>query len=90
MHNILKNTFPQKGSISNILGYNTIFLGKPGTDFNMKIIFFGSYVMVYTGTTITLNRISMPSIALRESNEEGVHFFVSLYTGKEIHSNDWL
>ena len=63
MHNILKNTFPQKGSISNILGYNTMFLGKPGTDFNMKMIFFGSYAMVYTGTKKILKRIIIPIIA---------------------------
>ena len=45
-----RNAFPQKGSISRRLGSNTILLGDPIPNFNMKGIFFGSYAMVYTGT----------------------------------------
>ena len=48
-----------------------ILLGKPGPDFNMRIFFFGSYYMVYTVETNTLKRRIIPSIALRESNEDG-------------------
>ena len=56
----------------------------------MKVMFFGSYDMFYTGTTNTLNRRSIPSIALREYNEDEVHFFMSLYTRKDILSDDWV
>jgi hypothetical protein len=34
-----------------------------------KQISFGSYAMVYIGTTNTMKRRSVPSIALNESNE---------------------
>ena len=61
-----KNSLPPKGSISKGLGSNMILLGKPSTDFNINIIFFGSYAMVYTGTTNTPNIRSIPSIVLRE------------------------
>ena len=59
------NSFPQKGSIIKRLESNTILLKKSIPDFNMKMVLFGSYAMVYTGTTNTLNRISIPGIALR-------------------------
>ena len=48
-----RNYFTQKVSIRKILGENSILLVNPNTYFNMKIIFFGSYTMVYTGTKIT-------------------------------------
>ena len=71
-----RNSFPQRGSISKRLGSNTILLGNPGPDFNMKIIFFGYYVMVYTGTTNTSKIRRIPSISLRESTGDGGHFFM--------------
>ena len=76
------HSFPQKVSIINILGSNTILLGKPSPDFNMNRIFFASHTMVYTGTTNALNIIRTPSISIRESNEYEVKFFMLLYTGK--------
>ena len=42
------NYFPQKGSIINTLGANTILLGNPNPDFNTKRIFFVSYDIIYT------------------------------------------
>ena len=56
----------------------------------MKIIVFRSYFMVFTGTTSTSKKKSIPSIVLRESNEDGGQFFMLLYTGKEININDWV
>ena len=85
-----KSFSQQKFIISKRLGANTILLGDPIPCFNMKRIFFGSYSMVYTGKTNTFKRRSIPSIALRESNEDGGHFFVLLYIRKDIHSNDWV
>ena len=67
-----------------------ILLWKLSPDFNMKIILFGSCDIVYTGTTYTLKRRSIPSIYFRESNENGGHFFMLLYTSKYIHRNDWV
>ena len=46
--------------------------------------------MVYTGTENLMNRRIIPGIFGRESNEDGGHLFMSLYTGKVIHSNDWV
>ena len=56
----------------------------------MKIFYFVSYAMLFTEKTKTLKRIRIPNIVLKESNEDGWHFFMYLYTGKEIHSNDWV
>ena len=57
---------------------NSILLGKPNPDSNMKIIFFGSYAMVKIGTENNMNRRSIPGIALRESNKYGGYFFMYL------------
>ena len=62
------NYFPQKFSIINKIGANTILLGNQNPYFNMKIILFGSYAMVYTGIKSNIRRGSIPGIALRESN----------------------
>ena len=72
-YNTLKRLITQKVSISKKLGPNTILLGKPGPDFNMKGIFFGYYDMVYIDTANTLKIRSIPNIVLRESNEDGGH-----------------
>ena len=60
-----RKSFPLKGIISKRLGSNTISLGDPSPGFNMKMILFGSYTMVYTGTANILKRKSIPSISLR-------------------------
>ena len=46
--------------------------------------------MIYTGTTNTSKRRSIPIIALREYNEDGGQLFISLYTRKDIHSDYWV
>ena len=51
---------------------------------------FGSYTLVYTGTSNTLDSRSTPCIALRESNNNGGYYFMSLETGRQIHSNKWV
>ena len=47
---------------------------------------FGSHALVYTVTSNYTNRRSILSIVLRKSNGRGGHSFVSLYTGKRLHS----
>ena len=74
-----RNSFIHKGIIIKRLGANTILLGNPNPDINMKI--FVSYAMVYTVAKKILNRRITPSIASRGSNEDGGHFFMSIYNG---------
>ena len=45
--------------------------------------------MVYAGTTNNMNGRSVLAIALNSSNEHGGHYFMSLYSGKRIHSYEW-
>ena len=85
-----RKSFPDNSGINNRLGSNTIILGKQSPDFNMKIIFFGCFAMVYTGTTNTFKRRSIPIISLRGYNEDRGQLFVSLYTRKDIHGYDWV
>ena len=88
MHKPPKKSFPQKGSIRKRLGTNAALLINPNNDFNMEILFFGSYAMVYICTRDNINHSRIPSITLRESKEYGGNFFMSLYTVKEIHINN--
>ena len=46
MNNPFKNLFLQKGRISKRLGTNTILLGNPNTDINMKL--FSDPMLCYT------------------------------------------
>ena len=43
---------------------------------------FGSYALVYTGTSNTLESRSTPCIALRDSNNNGGYYFMLLDTGR--------
>ena len=45
--------------------------------------------MVYSVTTNRMNSRATPDISLYESNEEGGHYFMSLNSGKRIHSRKW-
>ena len=60
----------------------------PKPDFSTKRIFFASYDILYTENKMSFK--SIPGMLLRESNEYRRHLFVSLYTGKEIHSDAWM
>ena len=83
------NSFPSENGISDTLSPNNIVLGKGKPDMSKTKITFGSYAMVYEGTTNTMKARSVPGIALNESNEHGGHFFMSLYTGLKIHGYKW-
>ena len=52
--------------------------------------FFESYSMVYKETKNNMEHRRIHSIALRESNKDEGHFFMSLYTEKDIHGNYWM
>ena len=45
--------------------------------------------MAYVGTRNDMTSRSVPAIALQESNNFGGFYFMSLETGKRIHSNKW-
>lgn len=83
------NAFAMPSGISSTMSPAAIVTGKNSPDMNLKRISFGSYAMVYIGTQNNMKRRGVPAIALRESNEAGGHYFMSLYTGKELHSNSW-
>ena len=83
------NAFPTTNGISSTMSPAAIVIGKHNPDMSRKRINFGAYAMVHIGTTNTMKRRSVPSIALRESNENGGYFFMSLHTGKRLHSNKW-
>ena len=50
---------------------------------------FGAYALVYTGTENNMRKRGVPTIALKESNDVGRCYFMSLYTGKKINGYIW-
>ena len=80
------NTFPSMKGISKTMSPSTIVLGLPKPNMKHKRIVFGSHVMVYSGTNNKMDARSLPAIALTSSNEHCGHYFMSLYSGKRIHS----
>ena len=62
------NVFPTKGGVSKTMISSMIVKVKPNPYFNQDSIVFGSYDLVYTGTSKYINRRSITSIALNESN----------------------
>ena len=58
-------------------------------DFSQRMIAFGAYALVYSGTTNTINVRTTPVISLRKSNNAAGHYFMSLHTGRRIHGYNW-
>ena len=85
----LLNDFPSKNGVSQTMSPSMIVTGAQMPDYNIKRIVFGSYAQVHLGTTNTMKHRSVPAIALRSSNESGGHYFMSLLSGKRIHSHNW-
>ena len=81
----MMNAFPSKQGISNTLSPSTIVEGKAKLDLARKMITFGSYAVVYTGTSNNMKSRAVPGIALRRSNNAGGHYFMSLDSVKRIH-----
>ena len=78
------NNFPFKKSISQTISPSTIVKGKSKIDLSTEKISFGSYLLVYTGTINDIKTRAVPTIALRRSNSLGGHYFMNLYSGKQI------
>ena len=47
---------------------------------------FGRYAEVWTGTDNTMKERTVPAIVLNRSNDTGGHYFMSLETGRRLHS----
>ena len=83
------NSFPSKNMTGLSLSPSNILEGKGDIDVSVKRVPFGSYVLTYVGTKNNMQARSVPAIALSESNESGGNFFMSILTGKKLHSNKW-
>ena len=84
------NAFPSKTGVSSTLSPSTIVTGRGKPDFSKKHIAFGSYAMVTDGTTNSMKSRTLPAIALKPSNEHGGYYFMSLVSGKRLHSYQWV
>ena len=78
--------FPSKNGISSDLIRETILLRSPNPDYNKLKITFGSYTQVYIGTTNSTNQRTLGEIVLCPEKEWGRHHFLSLATGKKLHT----
>ena len=83
------NAFPSMNGVSKTMSPSTIVEGLPKPNMKYKRIVFGAHAMVYIGTNNKLDARSVPAIALNSSNQHGGHYFMSLYSGKRIHSYEW-
>ena len=84
------NAFPTNNIDQSLISPTTIIEGKQNPRDDVPRIPFGSYTLVYTGTSNTLDSRSTPGIPLRESNNNGGHYFMSLESGCRILSNKWV
>ena len=84
------NAFPTEDINKDSVSSATVIKGRENPADNVSRIAYGSYALVYTGTSNTLNSRSVPAIALRESNNNGGHYFMLLESGQRIHSNKWV
>ena len=56
---------------------------------NHTRVAFGSYAMIYIGACNTMEARIEPEITLKPSNELGGYYFMSLKTGRQVHSYHW-
>ena len=66
-----------------------LVLRKANLNYNKKLIISRAYTLLCIGTTNNTKRRSVPTISPKEYNEYGRHYFISLHTGKFIHSIPW-
>ena len=80
------NVLPSKNGISNDLSPASITLGSPKPYYNKLRITFGEYAQVHIGTTNNTKQITVVEITLRSENKLGVYYFMSVYTGIQLHA----
>ena len=83
------NTFPSTSRITDTISPAIIIEGKSKMNFQRKMIVFGSYTLVYIGTSNSNKPRAVPAIALRIWNNSGGHYFTSLHTCKISHACEW-
>ena len=83
------NIFPSKNGISSDLLSEAIILGSPNPDYNKLKITFGSYAQVYIGTKKITKKRTVGAIEICLEKEWGGHYFMSLETGKQLHTYIW-
>ena len=79
------NDFYSKGGFSETMNPFNIVMGKPIHAYYKNRADVWSYDLLYIGTKNLTKRINIPAIALRDSNEYGGNYFMSLHIGKHIH-----
>lgn len=84
------NQFPELDGVSAELSLSAIVLGIPKPDCSKLKISFASYAQVFDSSDNTMYKRSIPAIALRPSNNQGGYYFMSLNTGRQIHSYQWI
>ena len=83
------NNFPANDGVSETLSSAAIVEGRLPPDFRSKKILFGAYAIVFAGTSNTMHQRGERAIALKETSRGGHYRFMSLDTGRVIHSYDW-
>ena len=83
------NQFPKIDGISSELSPAAIVLGISKPNCNKLKTSYGSYAQVYDSTDNAPNKHSVGAIVLRSSINLGGYFFMSLDSGRKIHSYQW-
>ena len=91
LHDIITclNAFPTKTGISTTMSPAAIVEGRSGIDASTRNIPFGTYCQVTLGSDNTMRQRTVAGIALRPSNTRGGWYFMSLVTGRRLHSNQY-
>ena len=58
---------------------------RPNLDYNIMSLKLGAYVQLSKGTENKQGSRSVGAVALKQSNEKGGYYFMSLRTGRKLH-----
>ena len=83
------NAFASNDGVSDTLSPANIVQGTHKPDFNTPRLPFGTYAMVYSGTSNNMKKRGGAGISLAASNEQGGHYFMNIITGKRFHGYHW-
>ena len=83
------NAFPTTNGASDTLSPANIVTGRRKPDFSTPYLPFGTYAIVFNGTSNNMTSRGIPAIALKPSNDRGGCYFMSILTGKKIHAYQW-
>ena len=81
--------FPIDGGISKTLSPENILDGTGNPDLSIKRITLGAYALAFVNSDNNMNSMSVPALSLSESNTTEGNYFMSLFIGKNFHSNQW-